>query len=370
MPGDTTVPNSYNQTINSRKRDNQHLSAASRARLDEPLGLSSALVLVVDDDPTIRQLLLGFLADVGFRATAVEDGASALAAIRQEPPDLILLDVNLPDMDGLAVCRELRASPFLAHIPVVMMTAGQDPVLRSEAMRTVADDFVDKPFDLNELEARLVMNLRRALRDRQANPLTGLPGNQAIEAAIAAAIAENDTCAVAYLDIDNFKSYNDRYGFHAGDGVLRLVAEIVRDSIEDPSFGLVCRMAFTGHLGGDDFVLVLPTPCVENVCRGILRRFDARVASLYSAADRRRGGVLTQDRRGTTCFFPLMSLSIAVVVTHPGEFHHVGQIVAIAAEIKAYLKKQPGSNYLIDRRSPRQRQREGQEFNGATQPDN
>lgn len=184
-------------------------------------------VLVIEDDDDTRELLEDALSGAGFSVSVAVSGPDGLAWLRQRVPDIVLLDQLLPGMSGLEVCREIRRQPGLSAVPVVMLTALSRPSDQVAGLNAGADDYVIKPFSVDELTARLHSHLRRSRRERQLNPLTGLPGNLAIEGAIDDRLIEGASFAVAWIDLDNFKAYNDRYGYYAGDKVIEATGRLL-----------------------------------------------------------------------------------------------------------------------------------------------
>jgi diguanylate cyclase (GGDEF)-like protein len=304
-------------------------------------------VLVVEDDPDMRAVLEDALSSFGFSVRTAATGSAGLAALRQGVPDLVLLDHGLPEMSGIEVCRQIRRDPALSAVPVVMLTARSLTADQVAGLDAGADDYVTKPFELDGLVARLRSHLRRSRRERQLNPLSGLPGNIAIEEAIEQRLEAGTPFAVAWVDLDNFKVYNDRYGFSAGDHAITATGKLlcrVLDEV-DPGAG------FAGHIGGDDFVLVTSLERAEQVGQRAVEEFDAAAPAWYSDEDRRRGFVVAISRTGEERSFPLMSVSISIVPCPPGRYLHPGEIAQDASEIKHFLKQRPGSGWLVDRRA-------------------
>lgn len=306
-------------------------------------------ILIVDDEFQVRQLLRTALGKT-YDVAEADCGEEALRLARTGDYRLVLLDLMMPGMSGYEVCLRLRRNPLTCHMTVVMLTARDREEDVIGGLQVGADDYIVKPFKISELKARIESHLRRQWRELQANPLTGLPGNLQIEQVIKAHLKTGEPFSVAYADLNNFKTFNDAYGFAAGDAVLdfsatlltRVIAE-VGDPDED----------FVGHVGGDDFVFITDPTRVEPVCAMIVDRFDEEVLDFYSAEDLQRKGLYAADRQGNQTFVPLMGISIAVVVAEPTQYEHPAQISQIAAEIKMYLKQQGNgrSRYLIDRRS-------------------
>ena len=309
--------------------------------------LVSPEILVIEDDMETRSLLNDVLSSGGFRVSFAGNGTDGLTALRARTPDLVLLDHGLPGMSGLEVCQRIRREPNLSAVPVIMLTALARPTDQVAGLDAGADDYVTKPFGIDELLARLHSHIRRSRRERQLNPLTGLPGNLAIDAAIEDRLSEGIPFAVAWIDLDNFKVFNDRYGFVAGDSVLEATGRLVAQVADQ----LGSEHCFAGHIGGDDFVIVTPLPLLESAGQRIVEGFDSLAPGFYTAEDRKRGSVVAVGRTGEERHFSLMSISVAIVPCPSGRFQHPAQIAHVATEIKHHLKQSPGSGWLADRRA-------------------
>jgi diguanylate cyclase (GGDEF)-like protein len=254
----------------------------------------------------------------------------------------------MPGMSGMETCLRLRRNPRSCHATIVMLTARRAEGDVIEGLKMGADDYLTKPFKISELKARIDSHLRRQWRDLQASPLTGLPGNRQIHQVIMTNLKAGVTFAIIYADLNNFKAYNDRYGFTAGDEVLNYTANVLT--------GVVVEMGdagtdFVGHIGGDDFLVMAGPECCEEICKLVLERFDAEIKDFYDAEDVQRGGIETVDRQGNHLLAPILSIGLAVVISENNRFSHPGQIAQVAAEIKKYVKQVGRSYYMIDRRN-------------------
>ncbi|MDE3077724.1 MAG: response regulator [Chloroflexota bacterium] len=308
--------------------------------------LDGKKILIVDDDPTVIDIIRTNLEMTGYEVIASTDGEQGLELATSQLPDLVLLDLNLPSMNGYEICSRIRKQLSTSHIPIIMLTAAASTGEKVAGMRSGADDFVTKPFDALELVARVEMNLHRASRNRDLNPLTGLPGNRAIDTVLQKHMDAGEEFAALYVDLDNFKSYNDAYGFHSGDDMIKLTARCLVDAVS----GLGSPEDFVGHIGGDDFLVVTRPEAAEPIARDIVRAFDEGVLSMYDERDRERGFMMTADRRGIVRPTPLVSISIAIVSNSMRRLHHVAELSHIAADVKNYVKRLSGSNFAFDRR--------------------
>ncbi len=304
-------------------------------------------VLVVDDDADIARFVALNLELEGFEVRIAHDGVEALAAVEVWLPELVLLDVMMPRLDGVDTCRRLRSDPLTANLPVIMLTAKSLSADKVLGLTAGADDYIVKPFDTLELVARVRSTMRRNAEMRAVSPLTGLPGNHRINEEIAARMATGQNFAVCHADLDNFKAFNDRYGWLRGDDVISLLATALKTAstqVGDPP-------TFLGHVGGDDFVLVCHPEQVEPVCTRAIDLFDAQVPRLYDPVDAERGYIAVHDRQGTERHHPLVSVSVGVAVTGRRVFRDHREIVAVATEMKSVAKRRLGSAVAIDRRS-------------------
>jgi len=308
-------------------------------------------VLVVDDDPVLLRMVQTFLlsSEDPYEVLLANSGPEALEIARKEIPDLVLLDLMMPDMDGIEVCVQLRASRSTYLIPVIMLTASALHDHRLEALRTGVDDYLSKPFDPEELEVRIQSLIRRIRLSRASNPLTGLPGNLAIEHELNQRLARGETLACAYVDIDNFKAFNDYYGFEKGDECIRLVAEVLIEAVEQEG----TSTDFLGHIGGDDFILVTTIDLVEPILDFVSENFDERVKMLYTPQDRERGWIEVLNRQKESTRYPLTTLSMGVSTNEKRTLSNALEVSEIATELKKAAKsRSPGkSNYIVDRRT-------------------
>jgi diguanylate cyclase (GGDEF)-like protein len=210
-----------------------------------------------------------------------------------------------------------------------------------------ADDYITKPFDIVEMLARVKAVLRRTKSARDTSPLTGLPGNFRIGSEIESRIDADEPFALVYCDLDNFKAFNDHYGFMRGDQVIKFTADVLQQAAED----IADPEAFVGHIGGDDFVAVVNGHLAESFCKAVVERFDDGILDHYDTADALRGYIEVSDRRGERYAFPVVSISMGVVTNLHRPVASQWEASAIAVEMKEFAKKQHGSAYRVDRRT-------------------
>src|SRR6266700_691279 len=243
--------------------------------------IPKTVILVADDEDAMVVLLRDALQSVQYDVVVAHNGEEAVEKLRQKPPDLVLLDVQMPKMSGYDVCRKIKSDVFLRHIPVMLLTAQAATSSKVTGLEQGADDYLTKPFEMDELLARIRTLLRRTRLGLEANPLTRLPGNVTIEHEILNRIEKKDPFAVLYVDLNSFKAYNDIYGFVKGDEVIRETARIIltqSDSVQ----------GFVGHIGGDDFIVIAPPSEAEGLCQKIIKAFDEKASTFYTTEDRTR----------------------------------------------------------------------------------
>lgn len=303
-------------------------------------------ILVIDDEPFMVRLLTDILTEAGYDVISANDGIKGIQMVREEKPDLVLVDVMLPGLDGFEVCKTLREDESNNLMPILMVTSQDKEEDKLLGLELGADDYILKPFNKRELLARIKNTLKRIDRNRWANPLTGLPGNIEIHTEINRRIAKNELFAVLYIDIDNFKAYNDVYGFANGDKIIKMTADIILANVQIANNS----GDFIGHIGGDDFVIITSPNKVDELCQSIIKDFDRRVKEFYSEEDISRGYITTINRLGETINYPITTISIVVITNEFRALYSPIQIGEIAAQLKKKAKMMPGSVYVKDRR--------------------
>ncbi len=300
-------------------------------------------ILLIDDEINNLKVLQARLKANHFDVVTCDDPLKGLELASSIEPDLILLDVNMPKMNGLEVCQKIKNSYATAHIPVVLLTCMDDIGYKLRGFDGGADDYLVKDeIDYREIPARLRSILRRMRSSRSANPLTGLPGNEEIIRTITETIKTGKLFSVAYVDIDNFKPYNDRYGFSKGDQVILLVAKVLREAIQQKG----SPNDFLGHIGGDDFVVVGNPYTMRKMAEYAVRKVKESAPKFYDPEDRKRNGIQGLDRHGTKRFFPFFAITVAIVDIDPKRSPVTpDQIANIASKIKKHLKNSGGNTF-------------------------
>jgi diguanylate cyclase (GGDEF)-like protein len=305
------------------------------------------LVIVVDDDEDIARFIQLNLEAEGFEAIVASDGRQALDLIMQHRPDLAVVDLMMPGVDGLDLTRRIRANPGTSALPIIMLTAKGLSVDKVVGLTAGADDYIVKPFDTTELVARIRSTLRRTKEFRESSPLTGLPGNNRILQEITNRSARLEAFAVGHVDIDRFKTVNDVYGFARGDDFIAALARCLQDAASAAGQ----PPAFIGHVGGDDFVVVCTPEQVRPLTEYAVRSFIDASDALSDPEDAARGYLEVTDRRGEVKRAALVTISIGVALSTSRPYMDPREIIAAATEMKSVAKSQPGSYVAIDRRT-------------------
>lgn len=285
----------------------------------------------------------------GYQIISRDDLHTAVGLFLDDPPDMLVMEKGFaaePSAD-IDLLNSVKACQQKVNIPVILAVSKEDVRDGIDWKIYPVDDFILLPPDPDLVVNRIELALSRMVRVFDNNPLSKLPGNTSILQAIQHSIESEERFAVCYIDIDNFKPYNDRYGFSQGDDVILMVARITVNAIDE----LARQGSFIGHVGGDDFVFIVKEEYAKEVCQRILENFEVVKKMFLSSEDLKAGCYIENDRQGRETTFGLLSLSIAVVLTEINKFTHSGEIATVASQVKHYVKKQDGSNYLIDRRS-------------------
>lgn len=303
-------------------------------------------ILLVDDERNILDIVKFNLEVEGFEVFTASDGMKALHSVQEVVPDLILCDIMMPELNGLEVCRRLKADGRTNQIPIVMLSAKAQSKDKLDSIEAGADDFVTKPFDFSDLVARIKVNLIRAKQKKDVSPLTGFPGSISIEAEIKNRINRNELFATLYVDMDNFRPFNEVYGFPLGDKAIKMLADIIDDAVRK-----VGNMEdFVGHGGGDDFVIISSPELAKALAIFLIENFDRRITALYREEDLQRGFFIRVDRAGKESYIPITTVSIGIASNEHRRISTHWEVGEIAKETLNYAKSIPGSIFFMDRR--------------------
>jgi PleD family two-component response regulator len=291
--------------------------------------MGKARLLIVEDDIDISTMLKIYFSGLGYEADVAMRGVDALEKTRHVLPHLIVLDIMLPDIDGYEVCRTLRTNTRTSHIPVIFLTQKDERSDRLQGLELGADDYITKPFDIEELKLRVQGAIRRSERESLTDPRSGLPAGRLIEEQLRKIIRETGW---AYLDlrINHFEAFKDVYGFVAGDDVLRFAGMLIGEVLD----GLGTSGDFLGHAGGDNFVIVTTEGAAPSIRQKLKERFAEEVLTHYNFMDRQQGFILAPNSEGQTEQFPLMTLAIGLVSPSQDSFADIREITELAAEAR------------------------------------
>jgi PleD family two-component response regulator len=270
--------------------------------------MNKGRILVVEDDLDISNMLRIYFDSQGYEVLVASRGQEALETCRRKLPNIIVLDIMLPDIDGYEVCRRLRNNLRTSHIPILFLTQRDERSDKIAGLELGADDYITKPFDIEELKWRVQNALKRAKYENLTNPTTGLPSAKLIEEQLKQLMRRNGW-TILYVGINDFEPFKEVHGFVAGDDVLRFVAMILVEAVEE--LGTVDD--FIGHVGGDDFILTTTTEKAPALRQRLIERFQAEVGTFYSFREKEQGFTIAKNADGSEKQVPLMSLAIGLV---------------------------------------------------------
>lgn len=304
-------------------------------------------ILLVENEPLIGEILPKLLKPLGYEVMLALDGYTALEETKKEFPALIIVDEHLPNMDGLTLCKILKSDFITSYIPIILLIEKRQIRKKILEVEQGMDDYILKPPDPIELEVRIEMALKRTEHQVHADSLTRLPGNHEIEKKIKAKIEAGQQFSFIYFDVDNFKSFNDCYGYFRGDSVIMQTARIIASTVKK----IGNKDDFVGHVGGDDFVVITTLDKETIVSHEVIHQFDRLIPLHYSPMHRKLKYLPVKDRSGKDIKAPIMSISAAIVNNKNLEIRNVIELTEVAFEIKKYLKAITGSKYLVNRRT-------------------
>ncbi len=291
--------------------------------------MSKGRILIVEDDFDISTMLRIYFTGQGFEVTVAPRGGDALELTRKSLPHLIVLDIMLPDMDGYAVCKELRTTTRTSHIPIIFLTQKDERSDKIAGLELGADDYITKPFDIEELKLRVTNAIARQERENSLDPRTGLPSGRLIEDQLRRIIR---TTGWALIDcrLLHFDRFRDVYGFIAGDEVLRFTSILMGEVIDEVG----TSNDFIGHPGGDNFVIMTNADVAAKVRDRLKQRFNDEVMTHYSFMDREQGYIVAKANDGTEVKAPLMRLAAGVINSETRSFADIREITELAAEAR------------------------------------
>ena len=301
-------------------------------------------ICVIDDETNLTQTLTNMFQsekEYKFRNVNTENICLALKSI----PSLIIINEDTIGMDIIELCNLIRQDDDNSITPIIVIGESKVKLHRLEILKLNVEYYVVKPIDEEYLYYTIKNIVRLMYMNRRVSPLTGLPGNVQIQTEMKKRLAKKQNFSILYLDLDNFKAYNDLYGFAKGDEVIKFTARTISKNIHNEM-----EDCFIGHIGGDDFVAMVSNSECEQICKNIIEDFDKNILQFFTKEDIEKGYLEVANRRRIIEQFPLTSISIGVVVVDAGRFHNVLEIGEVAAQVKHVAKTTVGSTYIIDRR--------------------
>ena len=289
--------------------------------------MNKARLLVVEDDPDISNMLKIYFTSQGYEVDTALRGTVALEKTRQGMPHLIVLDIMLPDIDGYEVCRNLRTNARTSHIPVIFLTQKDERSDKLQGLELGADDYITKPFDIEELKLRVQNAIARAERESLTDPQTGLPAGRLIEDQLRQ-IIRGEGWSFMDIRIDAYDPFKDVYGFIAGNDVLRFTAMLIGEVLDD----IGTMNDFVGHAGADNFIIITNEESAKEIKRKLKERFVEEVTTHYNFMDRQQGYISYPTKEGSLQQAPLMTFSIGMISPTTHTFSDIREITELAAE--------------------------------------
>ena len=302
-------------------------------------------IYVIDDDdssiPIFREL---FKKEKEFKFIGVKTEQINIAL--KNIPFLIIINEDSIDRDVTELCKNIRTDEDNKITPIIVVSSNVSREHRLAVLKESVEYYIKKPVDVDYIYYT-IKNLNRLLTiNRRISALTGLPGNVQIHAELKKRLSNKEEFSVLYLDLDNFKAYNDVYGFVKGDQIIEFTAQVITKCIHE----LFLENSFIGHIGGDDFIAIVPSTEVDEVCQSIIANFGKDVEKFFTEDDLRKGYIEVANRKGIMEQFTLTSISIGAVIVDKNRFANILEIGEVGAQVKHMAKSVVGSSYAIDRR--------------------
>jgi len=302
-------------------------------------------IYLVDENPRLKETLEKiFSNDKEYRFREVET-ENLEVALKNIPSLIILNEDNLKD-NPLEICRRIKEDEDNSITPIIVISSNKEHEHKLAMLKMGVSHYIKHPIDEEYLEYTIQNILKLLYINRRVSPLTGLPGNVQIQAEMKKRFSSKQTFAMIYLDLDNFKAYNDIYGFLKGDEIIKFTAKTILKNVHEENNG----DSFVGHIGGDDFVAIVSEADYNKICQNIIADFDNNVTKYFTDEDIEKGYIEVANRKGVIEQFPLTSISIGVVEVEKNRFANVLEIGEAGANVKHLAKTVQGSTYVIDRR--------------------
>ena len=302
-------------------------------------------IYIIDDEPNLKEILKKlFKDDKSYRFKSVPTEKLDLAL--KNIPSLIIINEDNIDEDIVSICEKIKKDDDNTITPIIVLSSEKDHDHRIKLLKLGVSHYIINPIDEEYFYYTIQNVLNLIYINRRVSPLTGLPGNVQIQAEMKKRFSSKETFAMMYLDLDNFKAYNDIYGFLKGDEIIKFTARTILKNVHTDEY----EDSFVGHIGGDDFVAIVSETDYEKICQNIIADFDINVLKYFTDEDAEKGYIEVENRKGVMEQFSLTSISIGVVEVEKGRFANVLEIGEAGASVKHLAKTIQGSTYVIDRR--------------------
>lgn len=301
-------------------------------------------IFVIAKNIDIKKTVEKLLFNSSYKVRFFEDQKEAFQIIYDDTPELVIVEAIKNPLSELSLINEIKSDPLFVSMNVIAIVSSE--FYLKDLQSTVVDDYIRVDCLNSDLLMRVNLSFERVERVVASNPLTKLPGNLVIQREIQKRLNKNDIFALAYADLDNFKPFNDKYGFSRGDEVIKMLGRLILNIVrtEQPSG------SFVGHIGGDDFIYIMDDEKIEKTTQKIINIFDNLIINFYDEKDVRKGYIESVDREGKLHFYPIMTISVGITSTRYRVFRHFSEIAESASAMKSVAKKQKNIRYAIDRR--------------------
>lgn len=307
--------------------------------------MKQEIYIIDDEKELVKNLKKSFAREKDYIIRAI--GTDKVDDVLNNIPSLIIINDESSGGKVIEICNKIRENEDNSITPIIVATASKDKSHRIDILKTQVEFIIKKPIDDTYLYYT-IKNLTRLMgKNRGVSPLTGLPGNIQIQAEIKKRMLKKEEFVVMYFDLDNFKAYNDTYGFLAGDEIIKQTSRTILENVNNKDENI---HNFIGHIGGDDFVAILDSFEYEEICQNVILEFDTEIKKYYTEEDKKRGYLEVPNRRGIIEEIPLISISIGIVEVSPGRFNNALEIGEVGAQVKHLAKVTQGSAYAINRR--------------------
>lgn len=304
-------------------------------------------MIVEDNDEIAKMIRAGLEENKNYQLFFAAEGNEAVQTIQNVLPDIVLLDIVVPGLNGYEICQHIKENPRTAYIPVLMLSGTRiNTDDRIFGLESGGDDYLTKPFDIEELKARIHALLRRSESFLDANPLTKLPGSNRIHQEIEKRIRLKARFAVGYCDLSNFKAFNDVYGYERGNKVIEFTSTVILNALKSHD-----AKGFLGHVGGDDFIFACSMSKLEKVASQIVHEFDLGITLHYDIEDLKKGGIRTENRQGYLEKFKVMTITVVAITGRQRKFQSALEVSEVLTELKRFAKQSAGSIFIVDKRT-------------------